>query len=341
MVDTLGNGPKRGYGNFDLLRVLAGLALIYGNGLILTGGPPSALWAAPGSRFGIDMMFAISGFLVAGSWLARPGAVGFAARRMLRIWPGLAVCVLVTVAVIGPLGTHMPEAAYARHGMTHDYLKNMVFIERLWLPDTFRGQPWVGTVNPMLWTLGPGLLASLALPALGLLPERLRVSTLVTAAAICGLAAFAWPARAQVLIELPFFLMGAAWRVHSGRRDGVFRADLAMLLFAGNWVVATWLDRWNIVLEWVSLPYMLACFGRMTAPGIGKFGRWGNPAYGLFLYAFPVQQLIVARWPDCPHPILLCAAISLVAGYASWHLVERPVLDWAARPMRRLAAAMP
>ena len=79
-----------------------------------------------------------------------------------------------------------------------------------------------------------------------------------------------------------------------------------MLLFAANWILATWAGEWDLVLEWLTLPYMACCFGRGALPVVGQIGDLGRPAYGMFLYAFPIQQVIVARAPEAEHPILLC-----------------------------------
>ena len=74
----------------------------------------------------------------------------------------------------------------------------------------------------------------------------------------------------------------------------------------------------------------------MALPVLGRFGVAGNPSFGLFLYAFPIQQLIVRRMPGAAYPILTCFALALMAGYLSWHLVERPALRWAGPLWRML-----
>lgn len=354
MADTSDTNPHLARSNFALLRVIAGLTVVYGNGLTLTGGPASAFWGAPLARFGLDFLFALSGYLVAGSWKRRPRPLFFFGRRLLRVLPGLAGCVLFTVAVIGPIATHMTPSQYALDSMTLDYLKNMVFVEQLWLPLVFQGQGWAGAVNPMLWTLLPGLLCCFALPASGLLSQNLRLWAFVGAAIFCATAALYRPLVSgfrfqpayyqDILTEVPFFLVAALLRHLQDRMPGFWRADVAMLFFAGNWVVATWLGAWDIVFEWVSLPYMTGCFGHLSAPVLGRLGRWGNPSYGLYLYAFPIQQLIVARWTECPHPITACALLSVMAGYLSWHLIEQPALTGMGlddRPPKLARAVMP
>ena len=312
--------------------------VIYGNGPILTGGPPSGLWGAPLPRFGLDLLFAMSGYLIAGSWIRRPQLLPFLIARARRVWPGLAGCVVVTILVIGAMATHLPLRQYAANGMTLRYLKNIVLIEQLWLPRVFEGQGWAGAVNPMLWTLRPALLCCLVLPACGLLVFRVRCLALGIAAIVCGVTVLSLPLSVnsgfdrieyhRTLTEVPFFLMGVLLRHVQERRVDLWRADIAMLFFAGNWIVATWLGAWNIVLEWISLPYMAICFGHVSAPVLGRLGRLGNPSYGFYLYAFPIQQLIVARLPHFRYPVAACTTIALAAGYMSWHLIEKPALHW-------------
>ena len=61
---------------------------------------------------------------------------------------------------------------------------------------------------------------------------------------------------------------------------------------------------------------------------IRSFNRLGDYSYGLYIYAFPVQQSLVARFPELtPGPLFLAAfAVTLVLAILSWHLIENPAL---------------
>ena len=67
--------------------------------------------------------------------------------------------------------------------------------------------------------------------------------------------------------------------------------------------------------------------------------RYGA-AYGLFLYGFPVQQSLVAAFPEITPLALLptAAACALVLAAASWHWVERPAMQWKGK---RIVEALP
>ncbi len=329
---------------FTLVTVFAASILIYGLGFLLTGAVSPWLWGAPFWRIGLDLLYAVAGFLVACAWFNPPPPLLAASRRRLcaraaGLYAAYAACISGTVLVIGPLATPLSWRAYAHSPVTGLYLHNLLFQPALFLPGVFRGLEWNAAVNPIVLQVRLLLVCSVALAALGILSRGPRVTAVAVGGVVAAatyLALFTHPSWPMVLldmdarevtVEIPFFCVGALLSALD-TRAGAWRADLAMLAFFANWMVSAWFVQWNIVVEWVTLPYMAACFGRMRLPGT----RWiGDPTAGLVLFSFPLQQLVVQRLPGhLAHAILLCAVPSLVAGLASWHLIERPVQRIAA-----------
>ena len=92
------NHPKN---NIDFIRIIAALFVLYSHQHALMGLPePSVLGAHSLGGFGVLVFFSISGFLVAQSWHADPSFYRFALKRMLRIWPAMAVAVLLASQVL-------------------------------------------------------------------------------------------------------------------------------------------------------------------------------------------------------------------------------------------------
>jgi peptidoglycan/LPS O-acetylase OafA/YrhL len=76
------------------------------------------------------------------------------------------------------------------------------------------------------------------------------------------------------------------------------------------------------------LVYAVFWFAYVPDGWIRKYNDLGDYSYGLYIYAFPVQQTLAALRPGiAPLPMFL-AAFPLVAGLAvvSWHVVEKPSL---------------
>ena len=68
------------------------------------------------------------------------------------------------------------------------------------------------------------------------------------------------------------------------------------------------------------------------------FRRIGDLSFGVYLYAFPIQQLVI-HWIKAPSPLEVIAIStvgSIALAWLSWNFVERPFLgSRAARPARR------
>ncbi len=53
-----------------------------------------------------------------------------------------------------------------------------------------------------------------------------------------------------------------------------------------------------------------------------------NYSYGVYIYAFPIQQTIAQFWPEMSFVYYLCvtAVITIILAALSWHIIERPAL---------------
>jgi len=76
-------GSGRGQNNFDLLRLIAATAVVFGHSfdLLKVGEPFPSLLGLSWGTFGVLIFFSISGFLVARSWDKEPRLGAFAAKR--------------------------------------------------------------------------------------------------------------------------------------------------------------------------------------------------------------------------------------------------------------------
>ena len=94
--------------NFDFIRLVAALLVLVSHQFALQGLPEpgvQGLYSLGG--LGVLVFFSISGYLVAQSWLNDPHWLRFAARRLLRIVPGLLVVMVACTFILGPVLTHL------------------------------------------------------------------------------------------------------------------------------------------------------------------------------------------------------------------------------------------
>ena len=201
-----------------------------------------------------------------------------------------------------------------------------------------------GPVNGSLWSLFPEALCYMTVPLFGLAAFRLRLAMLGLGGVLAGSLGlwlfYGYAGEALVLngadvkymlVQVPFFFVGALYRLLDDLVENFFRTDFAILGFTLNWMVSSWYGWWNIPVEWFTLPYVVLCFGGLAMPALRRAGRFGDLSYGLYLYAFPMQQVIVATMPRNEHPVLTCMLLTLPLALLSWHLVEAPALRWKAK----------
>ena len=119
--------------NFDTLRLVAAGSVIFSHAFLLSQGrqdnEPLVLLTGGQSVLGVVgvfVFFVISGFLVTQSFETTGSPLRFLAKRALRIYPGLAACILLCAFVLGPLVTSLPLGAYLRSAGVYDFLLNKV-----------------------------------------------------------------------------------------------------------------------------------------------------------------------------------------------------------------------
>jgi peptidoglycan/LPS O-acetylase OafA/YrhL len=320
--------------NFDALRIAAALCVIVGHAWALTGRPVAAPPFAELSLqyLGVSIFFVISGYLITGSW-ERSRSVGqYVSSRVLRIMPLLLLVVLLSTFVLGPAVTSLPLGEYFRSEETWRYLINILFLPADGLPGVFDTVPYAGVVNGSVWTLRAEVICYGVVLVLGLLPRR---------AQICGFAAFGAIAAAVVLFG-PVVISGASVSAAGGTWVYFAVAALVRLLVPRSairlpiavaavavWVLASLLvPALSLPLAWIVIPYFVLAFGLSSTPVLRRAARFGDLSYGLYLWAFPVQQLVVLVFGLLPVLVNLLVVVALTAAlaFASWHLLEKRAL---------------
>lgn len=337
---------SRSSNNFDLLRLLAASFVLIGHSpLILTTrplawDPSSILFSIPIHYFGVLIFFIISGFLVSKSWESKKSIVDFLAGRVLRIFPALICVVLLSVFVLGPLLTTLPLADYFSSEITHKYLQDIsLYRMYYYLPGVFESNPIGSSINGSLWTLPYEFTCYLFLMILGLLTV-LKNKWASLALLLISTVAYILFTREINRIVIPIigidfehffslFLYFFSGAVYYQFRSLIPFNFIGLILCA---VVTTLIKLRYIpdLLHVFTLPYLVLFFVFSNKLKLHNAGKYGDFSYGIYLYAFPVQQLIVyfhTKELNIAYMILLSFLFTLPLAVLSWKFVERPALS--------------
>lgn len=333
---TLADLQRQPRDNFLLLRLVAAALVIYGHAPAISGGGPVDLfiwlgWDIYSGLLGVATFFFVSGYLVTGSWLRRRNLVAFGWARLLRIVPALLLCLVVCAFAIGALVTTHAASDYYADPETLRYVTQNAKLRygMAWtLPGVFTDNP-MPTVNGSLWTLPIELRLYVwvaVIGALGIAQRRWLFNIVAIGLLAVGSVDIAHIPLLRAAPETDrlagLFLLGALCQVN---RDRIrVHGGIAVAIAALAWLVRdTPLYPWLFALALGATVFWLAYRTRWTG-----YNRFGDYSYGLYLWGFPVQQLVHSAWPSLG--ALGNAAVSLplalACGVLSWHAIEQPAL---------------
>ncbi len=337
-----------GENSFSLLRLLSALAVLFDHSFLLLD-KSGQIYPVPrytdAAAVGVWSFFFISGFLVTRSWSTRQSVVNFLACRSLRIFPALWLTLFFTVFVLGPSMTTLEAGQFFSRPETWTYLLHNSLIQlELTLPGVFSAGQVNGAVNQNLWTLPYEIQMYILVCLLGwllALPQKLALSAWRQSVYDATLIlACAWllgnPKQGLFLpvvmdmLTLPMLASFAAGAAAFLLRDRIpLRLDLAILLLLYLATMpATNTSRVAFLCGWW---YLLLVFAFYPFP---RLLRWSKTldrndfSYGIYLSAFPIQQVLIAYGAREPWSLFAVSlACSVAWAAASWHFVEKPCLD--------------
>ncbi|MCA7902846.1 acyltransferase [Burkholderia cepacia] len=339
---------QRGQNNLDLIRLLAAIGVMFGHSFYIQ--PAQGRHEPIARLIGIEYsgslavytFFLISGMLVTNSFIRQQSTFRFAAHRIARVFPGLIVCVFISAYALYPMFSNLTvseviaskdSAQYFARGIT--FYPDILYT----LPHIFENAPLKNSVNGSLWTIPVELkcyLIVLLAGCIGLLRSKFSSTVFI---ATCG-AFLGWmifngspysflhdyvtKAPDYSFYPVVFFLIGML--LYSMREtitiDGRLGIALIALyaLFAHSMV--------GSVLFYVAFVYGVLCIAADTR--ISALRPKSDYSYGVYLWAFPIQQIFASLYPKMDNllGLMLSIPVTLVMAALSWHLIERPCIIW-------------
>jgi peptidoglycan/LPS O-acetylase OafA/YrhL len=350
-----------GLNNFDALRLAMALLVVWSHCFAL--GLPQGETAEPVSiitnghynagNIGVMVFFAISGFLICESFLKTGDTVKFLVKRIRRIYPGYMVATTIGAFIIIPLFSTVYKITPYEIAKT---LGLNLLLRGYAPPSIVFARNYSQALNGSLWSISYEFWCYIGIAVLGVVGLLTRARLIVSAIIVIVLSRavldlldrkpglgligdiFGWPY--QWLSVLPSFLIGTAFFLLKDRlpRNKFILIGLLVCFLAVCYAPVG--NKWQKILAEAIFPtamaYSVLYFSFSSGIRLRNAAAKGDFSYGTYLYAYPIQQMIMSIFPKISFPVFVSASMffALAAGIVSWFAIERWFL-----PKSRVRAA--
>lgn len=283
--------------------------------------------------------FTISGFLIAGSRM-NGNLTGFIWRRCVRIFPAFWGCLILTAFVFAPLLAFLEaeRISWASAG-SYVYSNLALWMTQGSIEETLTDAPYGPVWNGSLWTLFYEFCAYLAAGTLLSVAFIRKKPVFVLAAAFVGMTVLFQLADGLLSIDNDlfrnavnlgiYFLAGMLFWSIRENTPSTWKIAVPCLLLV---VVIYLLVPSGVPLNLAALPlaYVMLWLGGFLRTRIGAKNDY---SYGVYVYAFPIQQMLAATGLAAMMGNYIYALVTWVLTFplavASWHYVEKPALKFS------------
>ncbi len=306
----------------------------------------------------VMVFFTISGYLICQSWMSSRDLRSFLEKRVRRIYPGYMAATSICAFVVVPAFSTVYDLSPYTIAKT---ISSNLLLRNFFPPSTAFAHNLNTAVNGSLWSIPFEFWCYIFTAALGLLGllRSARAVIAIIAVTLLARAAFdlfdrkpGWGAIGYIFgwpylwtFVLPCFLSGALVFLLKDRipRHLAILVALVTAFFAACYAPLG--AKFQQIASQLIFPaavaystFYLAFSDRIR---LRNAACYGDLSYGTYLYAFPIQQaLISANLFSLPEVVLLSAALSILAGALSWHLVEKHFLSRSKLARRQLHPAI-
>lgn len=338
-------GPRRH--NFDLLRILVAVLVLFNHAtfyLKLDKQFPRLISFFPG----VPIFFVISGFLVSKSYERSTSLWNYARNRLLRIFPGLWVCVLLTI----------PVATYFGYDFLH--IRGLAWLVAqlggaIYTPGFLKGFGF-GSYNGSLWTIPVVLQFYVLLPVAYFVLSRRDDLTrglvalwglfLVLALIFRPMTTYIDgqpdPLTALKLVRYSFvphfylFLFGVLLQRFSAHESVLIQGKAPIWLAAYIALMYVIPDSdVKSVLHPLALG-LVVLSAACTGPDLARLVFRGNDlSYGVYIYhGLVINVFVELGLVGSPAYAWILAGVTFAVAFLSWKLVEGPFLRKKSQSIR-------
>ena len=325
--------------NFDFLRLAFAITVFVTHLYELSGFqelkviPITISYSFLTSGRAVQGFFIISGILIFMSYERSKSLANYAKKRIRRLYPGYIMNIIIIFLLLSIVSDYS-LLKYLLHPESREFVfHNLLFLNDRWdLPGVFKLNK-LSAVNGALWTLQLELLFYMFVPVVAWFGRRIGNLRILFLVYIVSSIYMTWlisnGQQAEALkfpSQLSYFMAGALC-YYCIEIISKYR-----FIFLGLAILILTINRLEIGINLLFIePLALAVcviFFACFLPYFGNFMKYGDFSYGIYIYHFPLIQLLLALKTDwSPYKLLLISSlIVLGSAIASWHIVEKRFL---------------
>jgi peptidoglycan/LPS O-acetylase OafA/YrhL len=347
LLDTINSHEN----NYNIIRfILAASVIYFHSASIAHSGHPDwisqQLWPITDlGGLAVQCFFFLSGLFVAQSIYNDGNLLDFSIKRIMRIFPGLFVCLVLTTIMLS-VATHgwyfwralaIPE--------TYDYILSNTVLDLKWsIPTLIPDNPRT-SINGSIHTLNTEVKMYVVLGVLGLVGAASRKSTiaitslliLVAMAAVGGPVTSVLRAPPDAYAMIMMFVVGM---LVFSVAERIVVTVVQGLALGGLFFLTKPVPTLHAVIFYALAIWVMLFIGQLPL-----LRRWlqpkVDPSYGIYIYGWPCEQLVKALVPSAKMGMVTLAALAIAYAFArfSWRYVEKPCMDMAKTITRSRASA--
>lgn len=290
------------------------------------------------SHLAVNTFFVISGFLIFKSYQRSTSWMSFIKKRLLRIYPAFVVSLFFSLCIASVFYTGQTNFWLLRD--TWQFIsRNMglLFLQHE-IPGVFVHNP-VHAINGSWWTIPYEVLCYVCVSILFILPCRKAWDKAIVLI-VYGLL-FAFNIYLNVYTHyieqlgviatmgtLSMYFVGGALMNFVFKDRTINNKYLLLILIIC--IIALPFKIWFAVF-YIGWPIAIIGIGLGSYPIMNKVDiKLGDISYGIYLFAFPIQQMLVALKPTFNPYLLMITTflIVIIIAKLSWEFVEKPFLKF-------------
>lgn len=327
--------------SFDIARILAAFMVLVSHHFALSGlTEPRVAGFESAGGLAVVIFFAISGYLISLSALRSRDFTSFMIKRVRRILPALILCAIIVNIVLGKVFS--PN------------LELIELIKNSFRTIGFNGHALMATstdfgvsklINGSLWTLPLEVMCYLLVGVIMIISNKKEPYIIVMVSLIILSYYFYYNKTTanifSVPVELIFprslaFFIGSVMAMYEKSWNNM-KIKSFIVIFMSIYMFGASDNIINLKISGYILFSVLTIVACTTINDKLISGRF-DYSYGIYIYAFPIQQLVINKTKlGFYSGMLVSAIIVIILSAISWHLVESRFLRKKTKEFKEVA----